>query len=123
LDKQRDEVVGVLDLANVGLKITDLLASRFGSQREQGERALAAETAQRLGVASFHGWSAGEKLVWRRWSPLIALLNDLDRWPDADKKALVRLVRAKGGRREIKYLQGFDGLGRLRKAVVKMAEG
>ncbi len=123
LNKHRDDVMGVLDLATVGLKITDLLASRFGSDREQGERTLATEAAARLGVANFHGWSAGEKLAWRRWSPLVSLLKDLDLWPADDQEALVRLVRAKGGRQELDYLRGFDGLGRLRQAVVKMAEG
>jgi hypothetical protein len=123
LNKQRDDVLGVLDLANVGLKITDLFADRFGSERKQGETTLAAEAAIALGVASFRGWSAGEKLAWRRWSPLVALLKDLDRWPAADQKALVRLVRAKGGRQELDFRKGFDGLGRLREAVVKMAEG
>jgi hypothetical protein len=123
LDKHRDDVLGVLDLPNVGLKITDLFASRFGWDREEGERTLAAEAAARLGVAAFDGWSAGEKLAWRRWSPLIALLKDLNRWAADDQKALVQLVRAKGGRQELDYLRGFDGLGRLRQAVVKMAEG
>lgn len=123
LDRQRDDVVGMLELANVGLEITDLFARRFGWDREQGEKTLAAEAAAMLGVPNFDGWSAGEKLGWRRWSPLIALLKDLDRWPADDQKALVRLVRAKGGRQELDYLRRFDGLGRLRKAIVKMAEG
>jgi hypothetical protein len=123
INKQRDDVVGMLELDHVGLKITDLLATRFGSERERGEKTLAAEAASRLGVDSFHGWSAGEKLAWHRWSPLVALLKDLDRWPAADQEALVRLIRAKGGRQELDYLKGFDGLGRLRKAVVRMAEG
>jgi hypothetical protein len=123
LNQQRDDVVGLLDLDNVGLKITDLLAKRFGSEREQGERTLADEAASKLGIDSFRGWSAGEKLAWRRWSPLLALLDHLERWPADDQKALVQLVRAKGNRQELDYLQGFDGLGRLRKAVVKMAQG
>jgi hypothetical protein len=69
LKKQRKDVVGLLDLDNVGLKISDLFAHRFGSEREQGESTLAAEAASKLGVASFPGWSAAEKLAWRRWSP------------------------------------------------------
>ncbi|MCG8450170.1 MAG: hypothetical protein MI725_11405 [Pirellulales bacterium] len=36
--------------------------------------------------------------------------------------ALEQLIRAKGGRQELDYLHGFDALGRLRKAVVKMEE-
>lgn len=123
LHGHRDDVMGVLDLANAGLKIIDLLAHRFGSDREQGERTLVAEAASRLGVTRFDDWSAGEKLAWSRWSPLIALLNDLNRWPAADQEALVRLVRAKGGRQELDYLHGFNGLDHLRKAVVKMTAG
>lgn len=122
LNKQRDDVLGVLDLPNVGLKITDLLSHRFGSEREQGETTLAAEAANTLGVTNFRDWSEGEKLAWRRWSPLVALLKDLDHWPPADQEALVRLVRAKGGRQELDFVQAFDGLGRLRKAVVRLAE-
>ncbi len=119
---QRDDVIGELELANVGLKITDLFASRFGADREQGEETLATEAATRLGVTSFDGWSSGEKLAWRRWSPLVALLDDLERWPAADREALARLVRAKGSRQELDYLTGFDGLGRLREAVAELAK-
>ena len=54
---------------------------------------------------------------------LVALLKDLASWPAGDRKALVRLVRAKGGRQELDYLHGFDGLSRLRKAVVRIASG
>ena len=122
LNDERDDVMGELDLANVGLKITDLFANRFGSAREQGEKTLAAEAAAQLGVANFDGWSEGERLAWRRWSPLVALLNDLDDWPAADQEALVRLIRAKGGSQELDFLLGFDGLEALRKAVAKMAE-
>ena len=123
VNQQRDDVVGELDLANVGLGITDLFAKRFGSDREQGEEVLAAEAALRLGSPSFRGWSASEKLAWRRWSPLVALVNDVDRWPAADREALVQVVRAKGGRRELDYLHRFNDHRRLRKAVVRLAQG
>ncbi len=117
---QRDDVLGRLDLARVGLKITKLFAHRFGWNREQGEESLAAEAASNLGVTSFQGWSAGERLAWQRWSPIVALIDNLQRWPSADQEALVRLIRAKGGRQELDFLRGFDSHGRLRKAIVKM---
>jgi hypothetical protein len=120
LGEPRNDVLGELELANLGLKIVDLFARRFGSDREQGENTLAVEAASRLGVSRFRGWSAGEKLAWQRWSPLIILLEDLERWPTADQEALVRLVRAKGARQELDYLHGFDGHERLRDAVVKL---
>jgi hypothetical protein len=123
LNQQRDDVVGELDLANVGLRITDLLAERFGSNRELGEETLASEAAVRLGSPSFRGWSPTEKLAWRRWSPLVALLKGAERWPAADRDALVQVIRAKGGRRELDYLQQFDGHRRLRNALVRLARG
>jgi hypothetical protein len=122
LNRQRDDVMGLLDLGNVGLKISDIFSQRFGSDREQGEDTFAAEAAGKLGSPSFRGWSAGEKLAWRRWSPLVALLKDLDRWPATDRDALVQLIRGKGGRQELDYLRRFNEHGRLRKAVVKLAE-
>ena len=55
LGPERDDVIGMLELANVGLRITDLFAGRFGSDREAGERTLAEEAAARLEVRDFHG--------------------------------------------------------------------
>lgn len=120
LNGQRDDVLGVLKLENVGMKITDLFARRFGSQREQGEEVLAADAAECLNVKSFRGWSAAEKLAWRRWSPLVALL-DVAEWPAADQQALAQLVRAKGGRRELDYLYHFEEHSLLKKAVVELS--
>jgi hypothetical protein len=122
LGEARDDVIGVLELANIGLKVTDLFASRFGADREQGEETLAAEAAEKLGVTSFNGWSAGEKIAWRRWAPLVALFDGFDRWPATDRDDLVKLIRAKGGRQELDYLRDFDGLDRLRSAVSALAE-
>ncbi len=69
LTHQRDDVLGMLDLAQVGLKIVDLFSSRFGSEREEGAATLAAEAAERLQVKSFRDWSRSEKVAWGRWVP------------------------------------------------------
>ncbi len=122
LDDQRNDVLGLLNLANVGLKITDLLATRFGSDREAGEQTLATEAAQRLAIDDFRDWTPGEKLAWRRWGPLVALLPNLEHWPAADRKALAQLIRAKGGRQELTYLLQFNAIDRLRAAVVELAQ-
>jgi hypothetical protein len=121
LNSQREDVLGVLNLPNAGLKIVDLMANRFGSEREQGEVTLAAEAAQRLRVESFPDWSRAERLAWRRWAPLVALLKSVERWPLADRRALVQVIRAKGGRRELEYLQRFDEHRRLRAGVAEVS--
>ena len=49
------------------------------------------------GLRSLEGWTSGERLAWQRWSPLILTLPGVARWSAANRRALVRIVRAKGG--------------------------
>lgn len=121
LAEQRDDVLGELELDRVGLRIVDLLAERFGAQREQGLEVLSQEAAQRLQVTSFTGWSRAQRQAWSRWAPLVALLQP-DRWPRADRQALAEIIRAKGGRRELEYLHQFDQHRRLRDAIAQLGD-
>jgi hypothetical protein len=121
LAKAREDVFGVLPLANVALRITQYLAERFGYDRRKAERTCAREAADLLGVRSMRSFSPGQRLAWRRWSPLILILPNIKRWPTKDKKALVATVRAKGGPRESDYLIRFDRHPRLRRAIRTLA--
>ncbi len=75
-----------------------------------------------LGVRSMSRWSRGERLWWDRWSPLIRTLSGVERWSTSNKRALVRVVRAKGGRRESDFVRLFDRHRLLRAAVLRLAE-
>jgi hypothetical protein len=121
LDKPRDDVIGLLSMGNVGLAVTRYVTQRFGYDRRGAERQCAQEAAKLLGVRSTRGFSTGERLAWARWSPLILVLPGVSRWPREDKRALVEVVRAKGGRHESDYLARFDRHRRLRRAIVKLA--
>ena len=118
----RRDVLGQLSLGNVGLHISRLLGRRCGAERERGIRECAREAARLLGVRSFARWSAGERLAWERWSPLVLALGEVERWPAEDRRALVRVVRAKGGRRESDFVRLFDGHRRLRRAMLRLAD-
>jgi hypothetical protein len=120
-EKKRDDIIGLLALENVGLAIIDSLARRFGSDRERGERVLVREAAERLGLRSMKDLSPGERLAWRRWAPLVAVLPGLGRWSLRERKALARVVIAKGGRRESDYVRAFDAHPRLRVAIRRLA--
>lgn len=119
--RRRDDVIGLVPLPAVGLAVSRLVAARFGSDRERAERVLAAEAQRLLGVRSLRGWSAGERLAWRRWSPLVQLLPGLARWSAGERRALAEVVRAKGGRRESEFTLGFDRHRRLREAIRALA--
>jgi hypothetical protein len=119
---RRDDVVGLLPLGNVGLHVTRYLADRFGHDRRRAERVCGREAAALLGVRSMRSFSPSEHLAWKRWSPLVMVLPDLSRWSRQNKRALVAVVRAKGGRRESDYLQLFDSHRTLRRAMQRLAE-
>ncbi len=118
--RQRDDVIGLLELSAVGLAITDSIAARFGADRERAERVLADEAAKALGVRDWKRWSAAEQLWWRRWAPLVALL-DVQRWSAAERRALAAVIRAKGGQRESDFVARFDAHRKLRAGVVALA--
>ena len=117
----RDDVIGVFPSEELGLAITDLLAGRYGSDRRRGERELGDEAAERLGVSGWRRWPAAERRAWERWGPLLALLPHLERWNAANRRALVRVVRAKAGRRETDFVRLFDGHRPLRQALLRLA--
>lgn len=120
-NKRRNDVLGVLPLANVGLKITQYLAGRFGYDRRLATSVCSKEAAQLLGVGLLGRLSADERMAWRHWSPLIMILPGIRRWGREEKKTLVQTVRAKGGPRESEYLSRFDKHIRLRQAIQTLA--
>lgn len=117
--RARDDVIGLFPIGTIGLAITDLLARRFGADRERGERVCAGEAAHLCSVRGWQRWPTGEKLWWRRWSPLILLLG-VESWTAGQRRALVDVVRAKGGRRESDYVRRLDAHKKLRAALRRL---
>lgn len=118
---RRDDVIGLLPLANVGLAVTDLLARRFGGEPDRGAAECTAEAARVLGTGPARGWSADERQAFERWAPLVLLLPGVARWSAAEKRALAEVARAKGGRRESEFVRRFDAHPKLRAAVAALA--
>jgi hypothetical protein len=114
----RRDVIGRLPVANVGLAVTRMLSARFGAERAHAEPVCAAEAAVMLGLPTRRrGWGWGEELAFRRWAPLVVLLPGAARWTAAEKRALVEVIRAKGGRRESDFVRRFDAHPKLRAAL------
>ncbi len=118
--RERRDVLAVLALGRIGLHATRLVATRFGGDRARAERECAREAGRLLGVRSFAGFGAGERLWWRRWSTIVPLLG-AERWSAAERKALAAVIRAKGGRRESEFVRRFDAHRKLRAAIRRLA--
>lgn len=119
LGRERRDVIGRLPLANIGLAVTDLLARRFGTHDDRGAAACVAEARALLGGGPAAGWRPGERQAFERWAPLVLLLG-VRRWSAVDKRALLHVIRAKGGRRESDFVRAYDAHARLRAAIVML---
>lgn len=118
---RRRDVIGAIPVDRIGGKVTRLVVSRFGSDRELATDALADEAAYRLGGVAWRRLPAGARLFWERWAPLVALMPEIDDWSAGDKRALVETIRAKGGRRESDFVARFDAHPRLGAALAALA--
>lgn len=118
LGKQREDIMGEISFGDLGLLISRTLADRFGADRETAVKTYSGEAARRLGLRSRRGFSAGERLAWERWSPLVMAMPGIEKWRPGDRQALVRVVRAKGGKRESDFVRLFNRHRRLQKAIL-----
>jgi len=121
LDRERDDVIGLFPVDDVGLAVTDFLNRRFGSNRDLAEETCADEAARLLVAGDWRRFPAGERLAWRRLSPIALMLPGLARWSPADRRALASIVRAKGSRFETTYVDLVNRHARLHSALVSLA--
>lgn len=118
---RRADVIGVLPLAKAGFAVVDDVAKRFGDAGDRGAAACAREAAALLGEGPGRGWTTAERQAFERWAPLALLLPGVARWSAAERRALARVMRAKGGRRESDFVRAFDAHPKLGAAVAALA--
>ncbi|MBI1722625.1 MAG: hypothetical protein HYR48_01815 [Gemmatimonadetes bacterium] len=89
----------VNDFRDVEVKRVGLAVTRMIERRYRGDRASAlADIARRVAKA------LGAARVPERMAPVVALIPDLARWSERDRRGLLALLRAKEGRRERPYV-------------------
>ncbi|MFC1799844.1 hypothetical protein ACFL2Z_02925 [Candidatus Eisenbacteria bacterium] len=122
LGRRRRETIATVTSGAIASSISSLQARRFGADREKGIRTCSREAARLLGLRSLRRFTSGERLAWDRWSPVIVALKGIKGWSPAQKRALVDVVRAKGGQRESRFVDLFDRHHRLQKAIARLSE-
>jgi hypothetical protein len=78
------------------------------------------EAARLLGLSSRRRIGAGARAAWERWAPIVASLPGVGRWSADERRALARIVFAKGGRRDSDYLALFDAHPKLGPALRRL---
>lgn len=97
--------------------VTGQIARRFRGDRPAAARAASATVAAALDAERRSHWPSDERHAFEQLSLLVALIPDLARWPAAERRRLVQVLRAKGGRSEARYLRLLNGHDRLRRSL------
>lgn len=121
LSRSQEKVLGTYSIGHLGLRVTRYLAERFGGDRESGIATCSKEIATLLGVGSMKGLTAGERLAWARWSPLLSIIPGLANWSRADKLLATQVLLAKGAGRESDFVRLFESHKKLRNALLRLA--
>lgn len=100
--------------SQVAALVTDRIARAFAGNRPRALRDWTAQVGRALGATRRARWPQPERRGFERLAPIAALIPDLARWPSRDRRALVALLRAKGGPSEARYFRLLNGHRRLR---------
>jgi len=120
LDLDARDPAPLITPAAVGLAAARHLARIAGGDRAAAVARTSADAAQRCGLASLDGFSAGERRAWDAWAPVLSMLP-LASWSAVERAQLVQLVRSKAERSERSYVLRFAALPRLERALARLA--
>jgi hypothetical protein len=93
-------------IESCSLLATREIAKTGELSRKKALRAVARRIMQDLGLRSIESWTRQEQQTFVHFCPLIAAAEP-GHWTAREKKALIKLMRAKGGQSEINYARGL----------------
>lgn len=106
-----------VDAAALSVAVSQWIAARFAGDRREAQRHAMAQVCRALGVSPRPRWPASEWQAFCSFAPLMAMVNDLDRWTLREKRDCVALLRAKGATPERRYFERLAAHQRFRAAM------
>jgi hypothetical protein len=106
-------------IRNVGLAVQRRMASRFGGDAVKIRGASQEQVALSLGLR-MKDLKEAERRAFEDLALVLALIPDLARWTEDEKREVVRIVRAKAGADESRYVRLLLRHTKLRDAVIKI---
>jgi len=119
--KPRTDFVTTLAIENIALKAAQVM-ERHASGHSNGAWECMQRVMSLLDYRPAKRLSTACKIAWERWSPIILSLPAVARWSPANKRALIEVINAKGGRHESDFVVLFDKHTLLRSAIVKLSK-
>ena len=106
-------------IRNIGLAVQQRMAKDFHGDASEIRSASVAAVSWALGLR-LQGWSQSERQALPNLALALALIPDLGRWPDSERAALARIIRAKAGPDESRYVRLLQRHSSLRKAILRL---
>ena len=110
------------DPADLSLAVSGWIGARHRGDRVAALAAATAAVRQALDLDDCRLWPDAERAALAEWSLVLAQIPDLSAWPLREQRALVALIRAKGGD-EYDFHARLARASRLRHALAALAAG
>ncbi len=104
---------------NIGFAVERHMARKFKGDPEKMRQDTTASLARILQVDP-NRWSSLEQSAFADFAEVLALVPDLARWTNAEKRAVARIIRAKVSPDETDYLRLLQRHRRLREAILSL---
>jgi hypothetical protein len=106
-------------MRNLTLAIARRMAQQHGGDSERARRESTETVSAALDIHAAR-WNDDERRALENLSLLFALLPNLARWTKDEKELLVRIIRAKAGADESKYVRLLQKHERLRREMIRL---
>jgi hypothetical protein len=106
-------------IRNIGFAVQRRMARESGGDAILAVNRAAAIVARALGE-SLEAWKGEARRAFEDFALVLALVPDLPRWTAEDKRSLVRIIRAKVGPEESRFLRFMRRHTKLRDSVVRL---
>lgn len=103
----------------IGLAVTRRMGSEFGGDAERF-RAESVKRLNRILGRTLSDWNEWELSALGDVAVTLSLAEDLHQWNEEAKQALVKVIRAKAGVDEGRYLRAMQKHPRLRSAIIRL---
>jgi hypothetical protein len=108
-------------IRNLGLAVQRRMAREFDGEAEKIRRVSIYEAARALRMRR-RSLNEGERRAFDDLALVLALVPDLSHWSASEKRAVVRIVRAKAGSDESRYARLLQNHPKLRAAIITLGE-
>lgn len=106
-------------IRKVGLAVQRRMATHFKGDAGKIGRASSDGVARALGVETI-AWKESERRAFADLALVLCLIPDLARWTEEEKREVVRIVRAKAGTDEARYVRLMLRHRKLRDSIIKI---